>query len=46
MDEDNRSALEQEVVCVSVLRRELCMTTLEKEMTDAYNCIHIWVFHV
>ncbi len=31
MDEDNRSALEQEVVRMSVWRGELCMKTPESE---------------
>lgn len=52
MDEDNRSALEEEVLCVSmaaavlVLEQELCMKTLGMGVTGDYICIYIYLFHV
>lgn len=51
MDEDNRSALEEEVLCVSVaaavlVEQELCMKTLGMGVTGDYICIYIYLFHV
>lgn len=38
MDEDNRSALEQEMVCVSMWRREAWHENIRNGVTDANNC--------
>lgn len=46
MDEDNRSALEQEVACVCLSGGGSLHENTTMGVTDAYNCIYIYLFHV